>query len=66
MEDNCKITVLFVVKCVRSLTPTDSGELLKFITFHPFSKPTACKPIQWNLDFNFLMGLFKMNVKSRE
>jgi len=27
MEDNCKMTVLFVVKCVRSLTPKDSGEL---------------------------------------
>ena len=34
--------------------------------FHTSSKPPASKPTQWNLDFTFLMGSFKINVKLRE
>ena len=66
-RDNFTITARFVVNWVRSLIHKDSGVLLKFYDFvHPCSKPLADKLTQWNLDFIFLRGPFKMNVKSTE
>ena len=63
--DNFTITACFVVNCVRSLIPKDSGVLLKFYDFvHPSSKPLPSKLTPWNADFNFLREPFKMNAKS--
>jgi len=57
----------FVVKCVRSLIPKDSGMLLKCYEFvHPSSKPLPSKLKPWHLDFTFLRGSFKIHVKLRE
>ena len=66
-RDNFTITACFAVNSVRSLICIDSGVLLKFYDFvYPCSKPLAEKLTQWNLDFIFLGGPFKMNVKSTE
>ena len=66
-RDNFTITSCFVVNSVRSLIRKDSGVLLKFYdSVHPCSKPLADKLTQRNLDFIFLSGPFKMNVKSTE
>ena len=61
------ITACLVVNCVRSSIPKDSVVLLKFYYFvHPWSKLLASKPTQWNPDFAYLRGPFKMNIKSME
>jgi hypothetical protein len=45
----------FIVKCVRSLIPKDSGVLLKFYDFiYPSSKSMLSKLTQSNLDFTSL------------
>ena len=57
----------FVVNCVRSLIPKDSGVLLTFYDLvHPSSKPLPSKLTQSNLGFTFLRGPFKILVKLRE
>jgi len=57
----------FVVNCVRSLIPKDSGVLLKIHDFvHPSSKPLPSKLTPWNLEFTFLRGSFKINVNLRQ
>jgi hypothetical protein len=57
----------FVVNCVRSLIPKDSGVLLKCCDFvYPSSKPLLSKLTQSNLDFTSFRASFKINIKWRK
>jgi hypothetical protein len=61
------ITACLVVNCVWSSIPKDSVLPLKCYYFvHSWSKLLASKLTQWNLDYTFLRGPFKMNIKSME